>query len=312
MQSKALMNRPKKPLGLRIKRNWQKNYMVYIVLAPVILHFAFFILLPVASSAVLSFTNYNLLKGTSQFIGLQNWKNVFADEYVWRSLRQTLKYSLWYIPGSVLAGLGLAALVNREGKGIRFFRSVFFLPSITSAIVLTSVWKVLFTGQANGIINTVLTTLGLVEEPVAFYAQKALVLPIIASLAVFMSAGTNMVYFLGGLKGIPSSLYESAMIDGASKWKMFIRITLPLLRPTLLYVLILTTIGSFQVFDTAYVLTMGGPNYESTPIVYQIYQSGFKEYRFGYAATISYILFFIIGIIAFVQYKWLNTEVNYD
>jgi len=261
---------------------------------------------------VLSFTNYNLLRGTSQFIGLDNWRNVLSNYRVWHALRQTLIYSLYFIPGSMIVGFGLALLVNREGRATRFFRSIYFLPSITSAIVLSAVWKMLFTGQAQGIINSVLISLGFIEEPVAFFANRALVLPIIASLAIFMTAGINMVFFSGGLKGIPRSLYESAKIDGAGSVRSLFHITLPLLRPTILYVLIINTISSFQVFDVAFVLTLGGPYYESTTIVYQIYQTGFREFRFGYAATISYLLFFVIAIIAVVQYKFLNTEVHYD
>lgn len=303
----------KRSFSFRIAKCWKKNYMAIIVLVPVTIHFLVFVLFPVFFGFVTSLTNIsfnNLANGRWRFIGFGNWKDVLSDTNFWQSLVVTLKYTLLYVPVVMIVGLFFAYILSHEMKGIRFFRSVYFLPSITSGIVLAAVWKYLFAGDIGGVFNSLISNLGF--EPIQFWGSGEMVLPIIAALGVYMGAGSLMVYFLGGLKGIPSSLYESALIDGAGKWKIFSRITLPLLKPTVLYALILSTIASFQVFDVINILTLGGPAGESTTIVYLIYNNGFKLGQLGYSAAVSYVLFIIIAIITFIQYKWLGKGVSYE
>ena len=287
--------------------------MAAIVLIPVTAHFLVFVFFPVLFGFFTSLTNFsfsNLANGKWRFVGFSNWKDVLSDSNFWQSLLVTLKYTLIYVPVVMVIGLFFAYILSREMRGIRFFRSVFFLPTITSGIVLAAVWKYLFAGDINGVFNSLLSLFGL--QPINFWESGTTVLPIIAALGVYMGAGSLMVYFLGGLKGIPSSFYESALIDGAGKWKIFYCITLPLLKPTVLYALILSTIASFQVFDVINILTLGGPAGESTTIVYLIYNNGFKLGQLGYAAAVSYVLFIIIAIITFIQYKWLGAGVTYE
>lgn len=303
----------KRPFTARLIKIWKKNYMAAIVLIPVTAHFLVFCLFPVLFGLFTSFTNFsfkNLANGKWRFIGFANWQDVLSDSNFWQSLLVTLKYTLLYVPSVMVLGLFFAYILSREMKGIRFFRSVFFLPTITSGVILAAVWKYLFAGDEGGVFNSLLSKLGL--GPIQFWGSGTTVLPIIAALGVYMSAGSLMVYFLGGLKGIPTSFYESALIDGAGKWKIFYSITLPLLKPTILYALILSTIGSFQVFDVINILTLGGPAGESTTIVYLIYNNGFKLGQLGYAAAVSYVLFVIIAIITFIQYKWLGAGVSYE
>jgi len=241
---------------------------------------------------------------------LDNWRDVMSDSNFWLSMWVTVKYTLLFVPAVMALGLFFAYILHREWRGVRFFRSVFFLPTITSGVVLAAVWKYLFASNESGVANSLLSFLGI--GPVPFWGSGTTVLPIIAALGVYMGAGSLMVYFLGGIKGIPDSLYESAFIDGASRWRAFYRITLPLLKPTLLYTLILSTIASFQVFDVINILTLGGPAGESTTIVYLIYNNGFKLGQLGYAAAVSYVLFIIIAIITFIQYRWLGVGVSYE
>lgn len=303
----------KRPLLFRIAKSWKKNYMAAIVLIPVTAHFLVFCLFPVGYGFFTSLTNFsfsNFANGKWRFIGFANWKDVLSDSNFWQSLLVTLKYSVIYVPVVMVIGLFFAYILSREMKGIRFFRSVFFLPTITSGVVLAAVWKYLFAGDIGGVFNSLISNLGL--NPINFWLSGATVLPIIAALGVYMGAGSLMVYFLGGIKGIPTSFYESALIDGAGKWKTFYSITLPLLKPTVLYALILSTIASFQVFDVINILTLGGPAGESTTIVYLIYNNGFKLGQLGYAAAVSYVLFVIVAIIAFIQYKWLGAGVSYE
>lgn len=303
----------KRPFSFRLARGWRKYYMAIIVLVPVTLHFLVFVLFPVLFGFITSLTNFsfdNLASGRWKFIGFANWKDVLSDSNFWQSLVVTLKYTLLYVPTVMVAGLFFAYILSHEIKGIRFFRSVYFLPSITSGIVLAAVWKYLFASDISGVFNSFLSYLGL--GPIDFWESGNIVLPIIAALGVYMGAGSLMVYFLGGLKGIPSSFYESALIDGAGKWVVFRRITMPLLKPTVLYALILSTIASFQVFDVINILTLGGPAGESTTIVYLIYNNGFKLGQLGYSAAVSYVLFIIIAVITFIQYKWLGSGVSYE
>lgn len=302
-----------KTLSRKLLKIWKKNYMAIIVLVPVTAHFLVFVFFPVIFGLFTSFTNFsfrNFANGTWKFVGLDNWIDVLSDSNFWQSMIVTLKYTILYVPAVMILGLFFAYILSRDLKGIRFFRSVFFLPSITSGIVLAAVWKYLFASNEGGVFNAIIGRIGL--GPINFWGDGTTVLPIIAALGVYMGAGSLMVYFLGGLKGIPTSFYESALIDGAGKWTIFRRITLPLLKPTILYALILSTIASFQVFDVINILTLGGPAGESTTIVYLIYNNGFKLGQLGYAAAVSYVLFIIIAIITFIQYKFLGTGVSYE
>ncbi|NLY19107.1 MAG: sugar ABC transporter permease [Clostridiaceae bacterium] len=303
----------KKPFSKKLIKIWKKNYMAIIVLVPVTVHFLIFVFYPVLFGLFTSFTNIsfrNFANGRWRFIGLENWIDVLQDSNFWQSMVVTVKYTLLYVPAVMVLGLFFAYILSRERKGIRFFRSVFFLPSITSGIVLAAVWKYLFASDEGGVFNAIIGKIGL--GPIPFWGDGTTVLPILAALGVYMGAGSLMVYFLGGLKGIPSSFYESALIDGAGKWTIFSKITLPLLKPTILYALILSTIGSFQVFDVINILTLGGPAGESTTIVYLIYNNGFKLGQLGYAAAVSYVLFIIIATITFIQYRVLGTGVSYE
>lgn len=309
-----LKNSPTQSQNLQPVSKWKKHfskyYMVYAVLIPMIAYFLVFNLFPVFLSLFLSFTDYKLTRATWDFVGFQNWTKIFTDERIWKGLWVTVKYTVMTVTGSVILGLFLAYLVNKERKGIRFFRVVYFLPSLTSTVVMAAIWKFLFGNDENGIVNWCLGLFGV--DPIKFFTNTKIVLGTLALLAIFITGTGLMVYFIGGLKGIPASVYESASIDGASEWKIFTRITLPLLKPTLLYTTVVCTIGSFQMFDIAHVLTLGGPNYATTTIMYSVYQYGFREYRIGYACAVAVFIALIIGALSFIQFKWLGGDVSYE
>jgi len=305
------ITRPAQKRPHKLVRIWRKHYMPICVLTPVIILFLVFNMFPAIYSLFLSFTNYTMRNPSHALIGFQNWQRVLTDDRIWLAMRITVSYTLMYVPVTMALGMVLALLINNDRKGIRFFRAVYFLPSITSAVVLSAVWKSFFTGTSAGLMNSILRLFG-VTSPVGWMTNTSLVLPVVASLGVFMGAGGLMIFYLGGMKGIPNDFYESARIDGANRIQSFFRITLPLLRPTILYTLILSTIGSFQVFDAIHVLTQGQPAGATTTIVYSLYRAAFIEFRLGYAATIGYLLFFIVGVIAFVQYKFLGKDVSYE
>lgn len=292
------------------KKHFRKYYLVYAILIPMIAYFLVFNVFPVIYSLILSFTDYKLTRATTNFVGLQNWGKVFTDTRIWRAIWVSGKYTFMTVIGSVLLGLILAYLVNTERRGVRIFRVIYFLPSLTSAVVMAAIWRFLFSGSEYGIINNFLSWFGI--ENIRFFGDPKVVLITLALLAIFITGTAMMVYFIGGLKGIPSSVYESAKIDGANNFQAFTRITLPLLKPTILYTSVICTIGSFQMFDIAQVLTLGGPNYASTTIMYAVYQYGFKEYRIGYASTVAVFMALVIGLMSLLQFKFLGGETSYE
>jgi multiple sugar transport system permease protein len=296
-------------IGRSLAKALRKNAFLLVVLVPVGLHFLCFELIPLGFSLVVSFLNWPL-GGAPRFAGLANWSHLFGDALVGRSLLVTLKFAAYYLLPSLGAGLILALLINLGLRGTSFFKSLYFLPVVTSIVILAGIWKWLFLGDDSGMVNFLLThVLGMKRQQ--FFSREESALIVTVLLSVYKAAGYLMVYFYAGLQGIPEELYEAARIDGAGGWRTFRSITLPLLRPTILYVLIISTIDVLQVFESSYVLTAGGPNYATTTIVYLIYTTAFSQMNLGYASSIAYILFGIILLITLVQYKVLNKDVTY-
>ncbi|HEY4552725.1 MAG TPA: sugar ABC transporter permease [Bacillaceae bacterium] len=296
-------------LKAKIKKNWNKYGLVYIFLIPVLIHFAIFQLFPILFSFVLTFTNWPLI-GEPKFIGLKNWLALFNDPMAWKAIWNTIKFSFYYIVPTMALGLILALLINTGKIGSAFFKGLFFLPVVTSFVVISGIWGWLFKGTEDGFVNSVLEMFGI--ETQLFFSSSAQALIVLAGLSIFKVCGSTMIYYYAGLQSIPGELYEAAKIDGASAFKTFWKVTFPLLLPIHFYVAIITTIGSFQIFDSAFLLTSGGPNHSTTTIVYYLYQEGFTSLRLGYASVLAYVLFFIIFTISLVQRKYLGKEVSYN
>ncbi len=292
----------------RIKRNWNKYGLVYIFLIPILIHFAVFQLFPILFSFILTFTNWPVI-GDPKFIGLKNWLALFKDPLAWKALWNTVVFSIYYIVPTMVIGLGMALMINTGKRGTGFFKGLFFLPVVTSFVVISGIWDWLFKGTESGLINMLLSIFGI--EPQLFFSSSSQAMIVLAGLSIFKVCGSTMIYYYAGLQSMPEELYEAARIDGASSWKIFWKITFPLLLPIHFYVAIITTIGSFQIFDSAFLLTSGGPNYATTTIVYYLYQEGFVSLRFGYASVLAYVLFFIIFIISIIQKKFLGKETTY-
>lgn len=284
------------------------NSFSYIIVSLALVHFMIFKAIPFVSSFVLSFFKFKF-NGNSRFVGLENWMAMFKDELMWRSLWNTTLFTLYYVFPTMVLGLILALLINSKVRGTKLFRVIYFLPVVTSFVVVAGIWKWIFISQDNGVANTFLKLFHI--PPQKFLDDVHLALPVLAALSVFKVAGTVMIYYFGGLKQIPESLYEAASIDGATGLRAFFSITLPMLKPTTLYVAIITTIGSFQVFDSAYLLTGGGPNYATNTIVFYIYQKAFVNMDFGYASALSIVLFLIILVISGLQKRLIGEDVSY-
>ena len=298
----------KRPLLEKIFRELKSNLFSYVIVSIVLIHFLIFKIIPFIGTFVLSFLDYRFI-GKSKFIGLKNWSEMFNDPVFYKSLWNTLLFTIYYVLPTLVLGLILALLINYRNKKTTIFKIVYFLPVVTSFVVVAGIWKWIFTSYENGIANYFLKLFRV--PPQRFLADTKAALLVLAGLSIFKVAGSVMIYYYGGLKQIPESLYEAAEIDGATGLKKFFHITLPLLKPTTLYVAIMTTIGSFQIFDSAYLLTGGGPNYSTTTIVYYIYQQAFVQSRLGYASALSFVLFIIILVISILQKKTIGGDASY-
>ena len=282
--------------GRKKKRRYDR--IAYFMIAPNFIIFVTFVLIPIFWSVAMSFTNYNLR--TSEFIGFENYLQLFQDSVFKKSLVNTLVYSLLTIVPTMVFGLLLALLLNRAVPLKRFFRTVFYMPNILSVIAVSMAWVYLYNTNA-GVLNRLLNLVGL--PSVKWISDPKIALFSVVIMSIWMSTGYNMVVFLSGLQMIPTHLYEAAKMDGANAIQQFIKITFPLLSPTTYFLFIMACIQSFQVFGQVYALTGGGPVNATTTIAHQIYKSGFESYRMGYASAMAVVLLLIILILTLLNLR---------
>lgn len=280
----------------------------YLFVAPAMLIFAVFTLLPVAIALYLSFTNYDVFT-KMDWIGAANYQDVFDDEFFWRALWNTVTYSAWSIPLSMAIGLGFALLLNQKLRGVGLYRTIYYVPVVTSMVAVAMIWVQLF-DPLYGVLSNALEAIGL--KGIDWLGDPKLAMPSIIAVSVWKVIGWNMLIYLAGLQGIPDYLREAAAIDGANRWQTFWRITLPLLQPTTFFIFVTSLIGAFQVFDVVYVMTGGGPANATTTLVHQIYNAAFKALDMGYAAAMSFVLFGIILVVSLFSTRALRGEVAYQ
>ncbi len=254
-----------------------------------------FIVIPIICSFSLSFTNWDLLNDI-EFVGLQNYKEIFLEKEFLQILINTVVYALSTTFFAVIIPLIIASILNNKIKGSELFKTVYFLPFITPAIVIAIVWSWIFDPNI-GLINTIFKT------NLTWLFDTHLAMPVLIFISVWKLIGYNVILFLTGFTTINENIYEAARIDGASEKEIFKDITLPLLKPTIYFVTLITAISSFQVFDLIYVLTSGGPNDATNVLVYSIYKYAFEYFDIGKSCALAYILFFIIFILALLQKK---------
>ncbi|MFF0243995.1 carbohydrate ABC transporter permease [Streptosporangium sandarakinum] len=268
---------------------------------PALVLFLIFRIFPSLGAAGMSLTNWNI-GGEWNFIGADNYARLFDDVNFWLSLRVTLVYAVIYVPLTLLVALGTALLLNKVVFMRGLFRGMLFLPYVTSFVLAGVIWRWIY--EFDGLINGLLARADL--GPVMFLEQSSLVLPALAVVSVWKGFGYSMLILLAGLKSIPSSYLEAARVDGASAWQRFRRITLPLLKPTIFFVMVIETISAFQTFDTVYVMTGGGPARATYTLIYGIYDLGFRSFDFGYAATWGMVLFAIVLVVSLVQRRFMD------
>ena len=283
----------------------EQGYMGFVLILPWLIGFCIFKLYPFVSSLVYSFTDYDLFKGVQNVVGFQNYIDAFTKAKNVKALKVTFTYAFMTVPLKLIFALFIAYILNFKIKGVGLFRTAYYVPSILGGSVAIAVlWKALF--KNDGVVNTILTMLGF--ESINFLADKNWALFIICLLRVWQF-GSAMVLFLAALKGVPEDLYEAASIDGATKGRQFLSITIPLISPVIFYNLVTQLVQAFPEFNGPYIITNGGPRNATTLISVIVYNTAFKDYKVGMSSAMAWVMFVIVmilTIIAFVsQKKWV-------
>ena len=277
----------------------------WILLSPWIVSLLLFGLYPFGFSFALSFFDYSPLNPQgAKFLGLANYAEALRDPLFWTALRNTLVFVFGTIPFTTLLALGLALALQKRVRGRDFFRAGFFLPTVVSIVVISLVWKGLY--APDGPLSSLVRALG--GTPPRWLLEPDTALASIMAMDVWAASGYYMVIFLAGLQAIPEELYESASLEGATPWQKFVHITLPMLRPTFLFVLVVNSVRSLQVFTEVFVMTGGGPLHATLTSVFYLYEQAFYKFRLGYASSIAYLLFALTLGLAFLQVRWLKLE----
>ncbi len=283
-------------------RVFHNNTVAWSFLAPAAVHLAVFTVGPLLFAAWLSLHRWSLLDAARPFVGLANYVRLLGDSSFWNAIRNTAIFSL-HVPVAMAVALAIALVVHRRVRGVVLLRATLFLPTITSLVAIAMVWQWMLHDEY-GLLNWLLSLFGI--EPVQWLTSPKTALLSLMIMSVWMVAGYQMVLFQAGLAAIPQELYDAARIDGAGAWRRFVHVTLPGLRHTMFFVLITSVIGSFQVFGAVYVMTEGGPLNSTDVAVFHIYEEAWEFFRFGDAAAMSWVLFAIIFVVTWLQFRTLE------
>ncbi len=292
----------------RLSYQRQDELIGYAFIAPQVLGIVAFVLVPLALIFYYAFHEWNVLGGTFTFVGLDNIRELFEDPKLGSVLRATGVFSVGLVVLNVSLALTLAVLLNRRWRAVTFFRTVFFSPVVVSLVAWTIVAGFLL--QADGGINGLLAVIG-IEGPNWLREGNTAMLSVIV-VQVFKNVGLNMVLFLAALQGVPRELLEAARVDGANDRRIFFRIVVPMISPTILLTLIITIVGSLQVFAQIAVLTQGGPGVSTTVLVYYLVQQAFDFHRFGYGSALAILLFVIVLLLTIAQWQLRKRWVFYE
>jgi multiple sugar transport system permease protein len=290
------------------ERGWRRSGTILLFILPSLVPLTLFTLGPMLASIGISLLRWDLLR-PPKFLGLQNYVNVLADPDFRAAVGHTLFFIAGYLPLVFVGGLGLALLLNQRLRAAAFFRSALFLPVITSWVVVALVWRWLLNPQS-GIVNAALAAFG-IQGP-GWWTDPGWAMPSIILASAWKDLGFVMVILLAGLQAIPTDYYEAAEVDGAGRWTRFRHITLPLLSPSSFFVLVISLINSFQVFDQVWVMTEGGPAGASSVVVEQIVRHAFRYSQMGYASAMSWLLFAVILVVTLLQFRLQRRWVIYD
>ncbi len=305
--SKSSAARQRPGVSLRTRQALTAYAFLFIPLC----FFIFIRIYPVFSAIDISLRNWNILSPDKPFIGLANYAKLFGDKTFGKIARNTVYYVIVTVPIGIVLSLFVALLLNYTRKLQGFFRTIYFIPYVTSAVAVSWIWRWIFM-KSGGVANSILSALNLEQQP--FLNSTTQAINVICANIIWAGLGYKIIIFLAGLKQIPQDYYEAAAIDGATPRQMFFKITLPLLNPTIVYLVVTTTISTLQVFTEIKNITLqgsGGPLNSTTSIVLYIYQQAFQSYKMGYASAVTVVLFAAILIITLFQMKVLNRKTDY-
>lgn len=295
-----------RPFQMRLRT--REALVAYLFLTPFAIFFTVFVLRAVVAAFQMSFFDWKILALKHPYIGLGNYQELFADSVWWTSIKNTIIFSVMTVAGTTVISLLAAVAVNRPMRMGGFFRVLLYAPALLSVGVVGTTWQWLLNTQF-GIINYGLSLLGI--HPLNWLGDGNLVLPALSLTTIWWGFGFPMLIFIAGLQGIPEQLYEAARIDGANGRQLFRYITLPLLRPTILFVTVTGFIANFQVFGQNYIMTRGGPGYSSYSVIYYLFQVAWQAFRMGYGAAIAIALAVIIMIFTVTQFRLFGQRVEY-
>lgn len=301
--------RPRPEGWRRTVREIRKQWSAYLFLAPALLLFCVFTLFSVGYSFYLSFHKWNILEPARPFVGLDNYRRLLHDDRFTNSIVNTIYYTAASVPLTMFIGLLVALLLNQQIRARGLFRTMYYLPVVTPLVVAAIIWKWVYNGDY-GLLNYYLLKLHLIHEPLLWLSDKQLAMPAVIIMSVWKGVGFDMVIYLAGLQAIPQDYYDAAKVDGAGSLRRFRDITVPLLAPTTFFVLVISVIGSFQVFTQIFIMTNGGPIRRTTTIVYYIYETAFKNFEMGYASAMAYALFVMIFVFTLLQMRYFRQEVQ--
>lgn len=291
------------------KIRMRETLVSYAFLAPALIFFIGFVLVPMGMGVFTSFFNYTMKD--FEFIGFDNYIRMFKDPVWQKSLVNTVILVVGSVPIVVFFSLFVASVTYEKSAITRsFFRCVFFLPVVTGTVAVTVVWKWIY-DPLNGILNWILKTLNIIDKNIMWTGDKKFALWAILIILLTTSVGQPIILYIASLGNVPKDYVEAAEVDGANRLQVFWKIKWPSLLPTTLYIVVITTINSFQCFSLIQLLTSGGPNYRTTTIMYYLYEKAFKLSEYGYANAMGVVLAIIIGIISFAQFKALGSDVEY-
>ncbi|NMN00185.1 ABC transporter permease [Bifidobacterium sp. DSM 109958] len=309
--SKPVASPAKKPKGGELTTNAigrrnLRNGLLFI--APNFIGFLFLVLGPVLSLFYIAFSKWSAF-GMPKFNGLENWTRLLGDDTFKHSFWQTIYYALVHIPLTLVIAFGLAVILNSKLKGKAFFRTIAFFPYITSIVAAAQVWSMLFDPNA-GVINQFIRLFTGGEDGWApgWLSTTEWAMPAVIIVATWREVGYFMILLLAGLQTIPHELYEAAEVDGANGWQRFWKITVPCMRPTLFFVMVTLTIGSFKILDLTLVMTNGGPGDSTYVLAQYVYQQAFQQGNFGYSGAVSLVLFFLCMIVTIIQFVYNNAK----
>lgn len=298
------------PVRRRFQLNLRSREAIaaYIFLAPFLIFFTIFTVRAVVYAVQMSFFDWQVLRPARPFIGLGNYEELLGDPVWWLSVKNTIFFALNTVAGTTIVGLLAAVAVTRRIRGQNLFRVVLYMPQLMSVGAVGLIWVWLLSTQF-GVINYGMSFLGI--RPINWLGSDALVIPSLSLTTIWWTFGFPMLIFIAGLQSIPDYLYEAARIDGANGRQLFFYITLPLLRPTILFVTVIGLIGHFQVFGQPFIMTGGGPGRASYTAIFYLYQIAWTGFRMGYGAAVAIVMAAIIGIFTIVQFRLIGRRVEY-